>query len=419
MTESSFSPEHIDSARGERYIGGAEVRLGEELSAQLFSITERPVDASSLVEGAKDGIEDRSLSAAEEDVMRAYGEEHWLKTEVGGQEFVFPMAPLLGTEYFNDPQRVESMQVVLGEPFEIHPALRDFRDTLVNQQLATGRNLRNGAITSVAGYDPVANRMTLRQVGYYDVFATSIYGADVPFDQELHLDGLSGGNIRELAGLGKLPELSQDSLVTNSFGLGGIVESGDGKLLLARRRGNLGVASASGTFGYTAAGNLDWNDALRESLDTMPAHEALVRHGIGVEAQEELNMGSRFRNPRDLFATGMERLAYSELGLGSHEVTITPIGTARDATHLGLPQTSYFLSTPLEAHEVVRRMVTSPDARKEYDMVLAFDKDEATLRGLLANKAQVHGVNINVETRSTLALMLAQESGRKLLSQAA
>jgi hypothetical protein len=205
-------------------------------------------------------------------------------------------------------------------------------------------------------------------------------------------------------------------LVTNSFGIGGILETGDGKLLLCRRRGNLGVASASGTFGYSIGGNLEWNDSLRRNIDEMPAHAALASQGIVPETTEELGVAARFKRPDEMLGAALGRLALNELGLRADECSATPVSICRDGLHMGMPQSTYFLRTGLPAEEVVRRMTTSPDGKKEYDLVLAVDKKAGSYNEILSNALVGSGININAETRSSFASMLSQEGGRSLLS---
>jgi hypothetical protein len=385
------------------------------VSGELFAITEEPVDVGRLTEQLAADAADRSVTKSEDAVIGMYPQEQWLGIDAPGGRLQLPFSPI--ERYLEgDMSRAAEMEVTVLPPYEVHPAFREFRDRLVEQQIAQGRNLSNGTMLSVARFDHDANVMHVRPVGYFDIFAMQSYGPDVPFGSDMQVEGMSGGTLREMLGDGRLPVIGEDSLVPNSFGVGGILETGDGKLLLCRRRGGLGIASASGTFGYAAAGNLGWTDDLRAAFDTMPAVEALAQHGIGAETQEELGMRTHFRDPRKMFDHAMRRLLMSELGLPPEDCSATHTSIDRDGLHMGMPQSTYLLKTALPAEEVVRRMVGSPDAKKEYDLVLAVNNDPDSIRTILANGLVSFGINVNAETRSSLASILTQTGGAELLA---
>lgn len=404
----------VESRRGPRYIGGAEVRLGAEgqLPATLFTVTEQPIQPDDLVNRAEEGAEERRLTPAETEILNRYSQETWQNLELNGNHLTFPMSPIGGADrYLDEPDRVDSMRVsVLPGRFQIHPELAEYQAQLI----AAHPNITNGSMVSVAGFDSRANHLTIRECGYHDVFALATSGADRPLGHR-DFDGRNGDTVRDLASSDRLPELAEDSLVPNSFGVGGLLFTGDGQMLLARRRSGLGVASAAGTFGYAAAGNLNYSPELLRALDSRPAHQALGERGIGQEASEELGLKSRFVNLGRLTGDYMHDLAHRELGLEPDELSISPAGFVRDGLHTGLVQATYVLTTPLPAEQVVERMVTSPDAKKEYDMVLAIPATAQNAGNIMLNTAMANGVNINTETRSSLALVTAQRRGAELL----
>jgi hypothetical protein len=407
----------VEGYRGPRYIGGAEVRLGREgeLAATLFTVTEQLVTPEDLVERAKEGAAERSLTPAQAEIVARYSQEPWQRIEVGGREVVFPMTPLAGADrYLDQPDRVDDMQIqVLPGKFKAHEALAGYKSEL----MAAHPHITDGRMVSVAGYDAAANRLIIRECGYHDTFAFATSGADRRIGRR-SVNGLVGETVRDLASNDKLPELSPDAIVPNSLGVGGILFTGDGQILLARRRTHLGVASAAGTFGYAAAGNLNFGDELLRAIDDMPAHEALASQGIGIESTEELGLNARFINLGQVARGYITEMIERELGLSPEEVSISPAGLVRDGVHVGLVQATYVLATPKSAEQVVESMVVSTDAKKEYDMVLAVPISQVGVAQILSNAAMANGVNINTETRSSLALIASQRRGLELLSAA-
>lgn len=406
----------VETARGNRYIDSAEIKVGG-IDATLFSITEKKVDADNLLEHSEEGAADRAIAPEVARLLETYPEESWLVHNSERGEMVMPFVPL--ESYLDNPQRVDSMKIEIDhQPFEINPAIQGFKDKLISEQLKSGRRITDGATTAVSEFDTENNILRLRKVGYFDTFVTQNFGSDIEFEEPIEANGRTGLTIRELAGGdGRLPEIGKNSLTTNSFGLGSVLKTSDGKMLLCRRKGNLGVGSASGTFGFSAAGNLAWGDTLREAIGTQPAHVALASLGIGKEAHEELGLGTRFKDPGALMEGSIASVAEREFNLEPEECSVTPIGIIRDALHMGHPQAVYYLETKLQSHEVIERMLNSEDARKEYDMVLAVDTDLDNLDRIIHNDAVDAGVNFNIETRATLAFLLSQDKGHELLTK--
>lgn len=409
--------ESIQGKAGERFLSSREIHF-EKGSGELFAISDNPIDPAALAEQLARSAADRQVTLPEQETIKQYPREHWLSTTVDGKEVIFPFASL-ESRYLDTLDRAAMMDVGTTTRFAIHPALQGFKERLVGEQIAGGRNLTDGSIAGIARLDQQSNRMVLRQVGYHDIFTTQNYGADVLLCEdgaEVAFDGLRGRNLREMLAGEQLPALDEDSLVTNSFGIGGLLVSGDGKLLFCRRRSNLGIASASGTFGYAAAGNLEWNDALLGAINTLPAHQALASQGIELEAQEELGVRTRYVAPRQMLQNAMTRLSLGEVGLNDDECSITPVSICRDGMHMGMPQSTYLLASHLPAREIVKRIIAAPDGKKEYDLVLALDaSQQGNLDTILINGLVSHGIDFNAETRSSLASLLNQENGFRLL----
>lgn len=410
---------------GERRIASSNVRIGTN-AGRLYTLEkidagETPPPVANRAPGSEEMREARAIlerahsPLSEGEVLQFYSGEKPLGVEVDGEQFKVPFVGAELDQYLLHPERVSEMDFEVHAPFEIDPQLKPFKDRFIALERAAGRRLSDNDITGVGAYDSTRNVVGVRNARYFDIAVTNNLGLDVRFSEitePITREGKTHETLRQVESpSGKLRPFSE-SLLANVLGIGGILITRDGQLVIPQRKAGAGVASLDGTYGLTASGNAEWDE---QRLDEVGIQEHLGGK-MRKEIKEELGIKARKRgmNLNRYLLNNMEAYVRREVGLDSAkgEVQITPLAFSRDLIRGGLPQMFYLFQTSLEAAEIPGRMAAATDARKEYNQVITLPFTPELVKNILGNR--VEGMRFNQEMRAAVAQAWSVKQVREL-----
>lgn len=366
---------------------------------------------------AKEILDKARKPLSEAEVLHFYSGETPVQVEIDGTQYFAPFAGFELDQYLLNPERVGGMDYTVEKPLEIDPQLRAFKERFVELEQAAGRRLFDSDITSVGEYASSKNLVGLRRARYFDSAVTDNLGLDVNCrditGNPLERGGRVYETIRQLESSdGKLRHFS-DSLLANGFGVGGILLTKDGRLVIPQRKSGAGVVSLDGTYGLTASGGVEWDEQYLDKAGVQGYLGGRMRKEVG----EELGIKARERgmNLSQHLVRNMERYVEREVGLKTSkgEVQITPLAFSRDLMRGGHPQMFYILQTQLEAAEIPERMAQASDAKKEYNQVITLPLSPELIAAILGN--QIEGMKFNQEIRAALAYAYRSPEARKLM----
>lgn len=406
----------FDAGRvGDKTIRTTEVSVGAlrgqlhvfEKDAPTVSVpkieTPKPLSAEQVE--AKNILDRARQPLSENEVLAFYSGEAATRVMIGKETFVVPFTNDVRDQYFENETRLATADYRVGKEYTSDGELRSFQDRLVQLEIAGGRRLTNGSITTVGAYNPASNTLDVRRAGYFDIAATNNIGLDMKFEPLLNKkmvrDGHAYETLRQLESPnGKLRPLG-DSLLANVLGIGGILLTKDGQLVIPQRRVGGGVASLDGTYGLSASGNVEWDE---RKLDRLGLHSYLGDK-MKQEMHEEVGLDTKARslNIGKYIQSTMAEYLHSEIGIDADrgEALITPLAFTRDMVRGGLPQMFYLFNTKLSAAEIPERMAGAPDAKKEYNQVLILPFTAELVATVLRNK--IPNMNFNQEIRAAIA----------------
>lgn len=426
----------IESRMEESYVAGkkriipSEINIGSSTGklfvfkkldegADVPEILKAPIAANEKSKEAKAILERARRPLSEFEIIDFYNSELPFQVEVGNDKFSVPFACAEIDQYLLHPERVAGMDFEVRPQFEIDPQLRAYKEKLIGFEIAAGRRLSDNDITSVGAYDETHNIVGVRNVRYLDIATTNNLGLDVRFseitNEPMMRDGVSYETLRQLESpAGRLRPLSE-SLLANVLGIGGILITRDGHLVIPQRKIGAGVASLDGTYGLTASGNAEWDE---RRLDEVGIQEHLGGK-MRKEIKEELGLRAKKKgmNLSRYLLRNIESYVKREVGLDTSkgEVQITPMAFSRDLIRGGLPQMFYLFQTPFDADEIPERMAMAEDGKKEYNQVVTLPLTVDLIQRILGNK--IEGMKFNQELRAAIAYAWASKEVRELAKE--
>ena len=428
-----YTPQIESRADGVHIVEGkkitpADVKIGNT-HGRLYRLekTEPPAAAPSVEavkadEGQREAkaiLEKARAPLSEGEVFRFYGSENPFGVEIEGKEFQVHFVGAEVDQYLKNPERVAAMDFEVHPDFEIDQQLRAYRERIIELEKKSGRRLFDSAITAVSSYNVEKDVVGVRDASYLDIAVTNNFGLDVKIEPltggKIVREGKTFETLREIESPdGRLRPFSE-SLLANVLGIGGILITRDGQLVIPQRRMGSAVASLEGTYGLSASGNAEWD---RRRLEEVGLKEHLAGK-MRKELKEELGLKARRKgtNLGQYLIRNMEEYVKQEIGLDTAkgEVLITPLAFSRDLVRGGLPQMFYLFQSELKAEEIPERMAASSDAKKEYNQVITIPFTPEIAAAILGNKIQ--GMKFNQEIRAAVAYAYSAEAARKLIKE--